>query len=154
MSYMFYSGCGIVHCNSYWGFTIDFYQNCKEGFMDKKNILIIDDEDPILNLLKLFIEENDCNATTAKSAEEGLAILRKSNFDMLLLDIHLPDGDGLSILKKVHPIYPQLPIIMITGGSDMDVAEECLKSGAADYIAKPFDFEYLKTSILVNIIAF
>lgn len=120
--------------------------------MDKKKILIIDDEENILNLLKLFVEENDCNAVTEESAEKGLAAIRNTSFDMVLLDICLPDGNGLSVLKKILDIHPNLPVIMITGGTDMKVAEDCLKSGAVDYIAKPFDFEYLRTSIFVNIL--
>jgi DNA-binding NtrC family response regulator len=134
-----------------------FYQKIKKmrsNFMNKKNILIIDDEQPILDLLKVFVEDNGYNAKTAASAEKGLAMIHNSQFDMLLLDIHLPDGNGLSILQKVHPLYPQLPIIMITGNDDIEIAEECLKHGAVDYIAKPFDCEYLKTSILVNLLGY
>lgn len=121
--------------------------------MDTKNILIIDDERQLLDLLKLFIEENGCNATTEESAEKGLAMIRKQNFDLVLLDINLPDGHGLSVLKGIKNISPNIPVIMITGGSDIEVAEECLKNGAVDYITKPFDFEYLKTSIFVNILS-
>lgn len=120
--------------------------------MDKKNILIIDDEENILNLLKLFVEANDCDAVIEDTAEKGLAAIRNTTFDMVLLDIYLPDGNGLSVLKQILDIHPNLPVIMITGGTDMEIAEECLKSGAVDYIAKPFDFEYLKTSIFVNIL--
>lgn len=120
----------------------------------KKNILIIDDDQQILELLKLFADANDCNAVTEESAEKGVAMLRKQEFDMVLLDIMLSDGNGLAVLKNIKNISPQIPVIMITGGNDIHVAEECLKSGAADYITKPFDFEYLRTSILVNILGF
>jgi DNA-binding NtrC family response regulator len=120
--------------------------------MDKKKVLIIDDEENIRNLLKLFLEANDCSAVTEENAEEGLAAIRNTSFDMVLLDIYLPDGNGLSVLKQILDIQPNLPVIMITGGTDMEIAEECLKSGAVDYIAKPFDFEYLRTSIFVNIL--
>ena len=86
------------------------------------------------------------------SLEEGGAILRNSECHMLLLDINLPDGDGLSMLQKIKKLYPNLPVIMITGGNDLEVAEKCLQYGASDYMAKPFDFDYLRTSILANII--
>ena len=122
--------------------------------MDKKNILIIDDEKQILDLLQLFVEENGCDAVTEESAEKGLAMIRKQEFDMVLLDINLPDGDGLSVLQGIKNISPQIPVIMITGGTDIEIAEKCLENGAVDYIAKPFDFEYLKTSIFVNILGF
>lgn len=120
----------------------------------KKKILIIDDDNQILELLKLFADANDCDAVTEESAEKGLAMMRKQEFDMVLLDIMLSDGNGLSVLKNIKNISPQVPVIMITGGNDIQIAEECLKCGAADYITKPFDFEYLRTAILVNILGF
>jgi len=122
--------------------------------VNKKTILIIDDDKQILELLKLFAEANECNAVVEGSAEKGLAMIRKREFDMVLLDIMLPDGNGLSVLQNIKKISPQVPVLMITGGNDINIAEECLKSGAADYITKPFDFEYLRTSILVNILGF
>lgn len=122
--------------------------------MDKKNILVIDDDKQILELLKMFVEANGCSALTESSAEKGLAMIRKKEFDMVLLDIMLPDGNGLEVLKNIQKISPKVPVIMITGGNDIEVAEECLKIGAADYITKPFDFEYLRTTILVNVLGF
>ena len=120
----------------------------------KKSILIIDDDKQILELLKLFAEANECSAITESSAEKGLAMIRKQEFDMVLLDIMLPDGDGLTVLKNIQKISPGISVIMITGGNDTDLAEKCLKAGAVDYITKPFDFEYLRTSMLVNALGF
>ena len=122
--------------------------------MEKKNVLIIDDDPQILELLKMFVEANGCAAETESSAEKGMAMVRKKSYDMVLLDIMLPDGNGLDSLKNIQKIAPKLPVIMITGGNDVAVAEECLKVGAVDYITKPFDFEYLRTSMLVNILGF
>ncbi len=118
--------------------------------MDIKNIVVIDDDAFVLDLLKIFIEDQDCKVLTATTAEQGLSIIRKNEHDMVLLDINLPDGDGLTVLKKIKEISSEIPVIMITGGSDIQVAEECMEHGAADYISKPFDFEYLKTSIISN----
>ena len=120
--------------------------------MDKKNILIIDDDKQILELLKMFIESNDCNAFTEASAEKGMAMLRKKNFDTVLLDIMLPDGNGVDVLKNILKISPNTPVIMITGGNDTKTAKECLKAGAADFITKPFDFDYLRTTILATLL--
>ena len=122
--------------------------------MEKKNILIIDDDKQILELLRLFAEENGCNVVTVETAEKGLAKIRKQEFNLILLDIMLSDGNGLSVLKSIKNISPKIPVIMITGGNDIQIAEECLKCGAADYINKPFDFEYLRTAIFVNVLSF
>ncbi len=120
--------------------------------MEKKTILIIDDDVQILDLLKLFVESNDCNAVAESTAEKGLAMIRKQNFDIVLLDIILPDGCGLEVLRNIQKIAPSLPVIMITGGNDGIVAKECLDAGAVDYITKPFDFEYLRTTLLANLL--
>ncbi|MBN1864031.1 MAG: response regulator [Victivallales bacterium] len=120
--------------------------------MTKKNILVIDDDQQILNLLKMFVESNDCNAVVESSAEKGLAMIRKQNFDAVLLDIMLPDGDGLEVLRNIQKIATGMPVIMITGGNDVKIAKECMAAGAADYITKPFDFEYLRTTLLVNLL--
>ena len=121
--------------------------------MKTKKVLIIDDDQQILDLLKKFVEINDCSVDVESSAEKGLAMVRTGAFDMVILDIMLPDLDGIEVLKSIHKISPNLPVIMITGGNDDERAQECMKSGAADFIAKPFDFEYLRTSMLVNILA-
>ena len=118
--------------------------------MEKKHILIIDDDEQILLLLKAFVEMNECTCETENSAEKALALIHKNQYNLVLLDIKLPDGNGLEILKHILKLSPNMPVIIITGGNDVEVAEECLKVGAVDYITKPFDLQYLRTSILVN----
>jgi two-component system response regulator PilR (NtrC family) len=118
--------------------------------LKKKHILIIDDDEQILFLLKAFVEMNDCTCEIENSAEKALALIHKNKYSLVILDIKLPDGDGLEILKHILTLSPNMPVIIITGGNDIEVAEECLKVGAVDYITKPFDLQYLRTSILVN----
>ena len=117
-----------------------------------KTILIIDDDPEILELLTAFLKQNESDVVSEPNAEKGLAQARKQEFDIILLDIMLPDGDGVDVLKNMHRIAPKTPIIMITGGSDLDLAKECLKLGAVDYITKPFDFEYLHTTVIANML--
>jgi len=118
-----------------------------------KKVLIIDDDQQILDILKNFVKLNDCSVDVESTAEKGLAMVRTGEFDIVILDIMLPDLDGIEVLKRIQRISPNLPVIMITGGNNDERAKECLKSGAVDFIAKPFDFEYLRTSMLVNILA-
>ena len=118
-----------------------------------KTVLIIDDDEQILDLLKMFMENNQCKAETAETAEKGLAFIRKKNYDLVLLDIMLPDVEDLSALETILKHAPNTPVIMITGGNDIEVAEQCLAKGAVDYITKPFDFEYLRTTALANMLA-
>lgn len=117
-----------------------------------KNILIIDDDPNILELMERFLQNNGHLVSKSSSAEKGLALARKQEFDLILLDIMLPDGDGYTVLENLNKIAPNVPVIMITGGNDITVAEKCLQSGAVDYITKPFDFEYLRTTIMANML--
>jgi DNA-binding NtrC family response regulator len=118
-----------------------------------QTVLVIDDDVQVLDLLRRFIEDNRGRALLAGNTEEGLALARNSSVDLILLDIVLPDEDGLSAMKKITATMPSVPVIMMTGYDRLDMARECLKLGARDFITKPFDFEYLKTSMLVNILA-
>jgi two-component system response regulator HydG len=119
--------------------------------MDKK-ILIIDDDLYILELLETFLENHDHKVSTASTAEKGLAFARKTEYDLILLDIMLPDCNGEAVLNSLLAITPKTPVIMITGGSNIEIAKRCLEHGAVDYITKPFDFEYLYTTIIANML--
>ena len=116
----------------------------------KRKILIIDDDSSIIELLTLFLEQHGNDVVSEKSAEKGLALVRKQSCDLILLDIMLPDADGIDVLKRMKKIVPQVPVIMITGGSDLEIAKKSLHEGAVDYITKPFDFDYLHTTVIAN----
>lgn len=129
--------------------------NQKESNMsDMKPILVVDDDPGIIRILDVFIKKIGCKVDTAMTAEGALVKARKGNYEAILLDILLPDGDGVSVLKQLHKVSPEIPVIMITGVKDIDVASECMRNGAVDYISKPFDMEYLKTTVLSNICKF
>ena len=118
----------------------------------KKTILIIDDDPNIVELLTLFLKENGSDVYSGSTAESGLALARKYRVDLILLDIMLPDSNGVEALKSLQKIAPHTPAIMITGGSNLETAKRCLKEGAVDYITKPFDFEYLHTTVIANML--
>jgi DNA-binding NtrC family response regulator len=118
-----------------------------------QTVLVIDDDAQVLDILRRFIEANNGRALLAENTEAGLVLARNGQVDLILLDIVLPDEDGLAALRKIRAILPNVPVIMMTGHDKLDMARECLKLGARDFITKPFDFEYLKTSMLANIFA-
>ena len=119
-----------------------------------KPILIVDDDPEIIRVLEIFLEKIGCESDTALTAEDALAKARSGQYEAILLDIMLPDGDGVDVLKQLHKVSPEIPVIMITGVKDIQIATECMRSGAVDYITKPFDMEYLKTTVLSNICKF
>lgn len=118
----------------------------------KKRILIVDDDEQVVALLKKFIETTGYTTLTSVSSEQGLALARRNDVYLILLDIALPEIDGVTFLKKIRNISPNIQVIMITGHDDIKLAKYCLEIGASDYITKPFDLDYLKTSVLASII--
>lgn len=102
-----------------------------------KKILIIDDEADICLLLKKFLTKSGFEVDTALNGEDGVALLKKSHFDLVICDFKLPDYTGIDILQKIKIINHQIQVILITGYSDVKVAVDALKKGAYDYVTKP-----------------
>ncbi len=119
---------------------------------NNSKILIIDDSLEIQESLKLFLENQGCTVYTASGGEEGLALARINDFRAILIDVCMPGLGGEEVLLKMKELFPETPIIMITGFEDQELAQKCMDSGAYDYITKPFDFEYLMTSVLSTVI--
>lgn len=107
-------------------------------------ILIVDDEESLLKLLKLSISDENHEVFTAPTAAEGLETSKKEAFDAIVLDIGLPDRDGLDLLGELHLIHPDVPKVMITAHGSIETALKAMKTGAYDYIQKPFEAEELK----------
>ena len=118
-----------------------------------KKILIVDDEVDIVELLEDFLLAKGYEIEKAYRQSQALVKIRDFQPDIILLDIKLPDGDGVDFLKVIKSQMPQVEVIMITGLADKEIALEALKNGAADYICKPIDLNYLSTSVLSRVIS-
>ncbi len=115
-------------------------------------ILVIDDDLEILELLNSFFESLGHTVKTSSDSIEGLKLISKEIFDVLFLDIKLPEKDGIEVLKEAKNIDPQLPVVMITGYKEAEKVIEAFRHGAIDCLLKPFNFEYIKNNILPHII--
>ncbi len=111
--------------------------------MDKKKVLLIDDEANIITIIKKFLEDNNFSVETAENKEKALKILKEKEFDIVLSDYKLPDGTGIEILRFFRTFEPNKPFIMITAYGSINGAVEAMKEGASHYIAKPIDFDDL-----------
>ncbi len=123
----------------------------KKGFVmntDQTKILIIDDSQDVLTALEVIFRKANCQVFTAFSGEDGLTLAQQHNFNVILIDLVMPGLRGDETLILMKKIHPSTPIIMITGYDDIDKAKKCMLLGAYDYVQKPFDMEYLKTSVL------
>ncbi|MBN2424422.1 MAG: PAS domain S-box protein [Calditrichaceae bacterium] len=100
-------------------------------------ILTIDDEDAIRHSIQAFLEDYDFNVSEAENGKIGLEKIHSDNPDLILVDLRMPEIDGLEVIKQVHTQKPDLPVIVISGTGVMADAIEAVHSGAWDYILKP-----------------
>ncbi len=107
------------------------------------HILVIDDEKAIRNTLKEILEYEKHRVSLAPNGLEGLELLKKEQFDALLLDIKMEGMDGMEVLEQVAKDWPDLPVIMISGHGTVDTAVKAIKMGAFDFIEKPLDLNRL-----------
>ncbi|MGD9224024.1 MAG: sigma-54 dependent transcriptional regulator [Desulfobacteraceae bacterium] len=106
-------------------------------------ILAIDDEKNIRHLIKSEFAHEGIDVITAGSGEEGLERFDQERFDMVFLDIKLPEMDGIETLKRLKQKFAGTDVIMITGHGEVDTAVACMKLGARDYVTKPFKLDEL-----------
>src|SRR4029453_2304200 len=97
-------------------------------------ILIIDDEASLRQTLARILQRDGYEVTTVASGLEGLSIVQQHAFDLVYLDIRMPDMNGLDVLKSIHPQFPELPVILFTAQPDLHSAVEALRRGAIDYL--------------------
>ena len=106
-------------------------------------ILIVDDEETLCYFLKASLEEKGYQASTAYTAAEGLDVVTRLQIDLVLLDLRLPDGDGLDVLDEIRRMDSNLPVIVLTGHAGIESAVRAMKLGAYDYLEKPINLEEL-----------
>ena len=112
------------------------------------SILIIDDEENARKNIYGLLKENDFDVIESGSIKIGRDYLMKGDGDVVLLDVHLPDGEGTEFLKEIVKMPARPPVILITGYGDIEMAVEAMKNGAHDFITKPIvDFDNLIASI-------
>src|ERR1035437_10176321 len=104
-------------------------------------ILIVDDEPDIAVILKLHLEDAGYITARAKDGESCLAMLETERYSLVLLDVHLPKLSGVQVLEQIRKSGSDAAVIMMTGDGDENLAVKCMKSGAVDYFAKPFDLD-------------
>lgn len=104
-------------------------------------LLIIDDDVSFCHLLEKFLVQKSFTVQTAYNGKDALGKINKAHFDLVLSDLRLPDTDGLELLVKIKQKMPQVPVILMTGYSEVNSAVKAIKNGAFDYISKPLNRE-------------
>ena len=113
---------------------------------EKKSILVVDDDIAHRTMLRILLEweyeisEADCGLIAIEKVQ-------KTHFDLVLMDVRMPEISGVEALDKIKASNPEIPIIMMTAYSSNEVAAKALEKGACGYLMKPFDFENLRQTI-------
>jgi len=119
--------------------------------MPKGSILVVDDELEIREGLSALLLSEGYSVTEAGTGEEGLARLEELPFDLVLLDVSLPDRNGIDLLREIHGRDPHLSKILITAFGSIDMARAAFKNGAQDYITKPWSNDELLAQVSLAI---
>ncbi len=111
------------------------------------SVLVVDDERSMRDFLKILLEKEGHEVTTAKDGKDALALPDIHSFDVVISDIRMPGMTGIELLETLKEKAPELPVIMITAFASPDDAVLAMKNGAFDYISKPFNVEEIKSVI-------
>jgi len=122
-------------------------KNSAAGQMKKPRVLVIDDEEDIRVLLRMWLESRGFQVREAEDLASGYRRLDEGDFDLCLTDMRLPDGNGIELVRKIGQQKPKLPVAVITAYGSVETAVDALKAGAFDFISKPLDFKVLQTLI-------
>lgn len=115
--------------------------------MTELNILVLDDEKRIREELTDFLEENGYRVFQASKPSEAMSLIKEQSIDIAIVDINLPERDGLAVLREIKEQDNNIEVLIITGQGDMDKAIEAMRSGAADFFNKPVRLDEVSNAI-------
>src|SRR5262249_5354588 len=134
-------------------------ENYSEGSGTKPlqgSLLIVEDEHPIREIISLRLTSSGYLVATAENGKQCLELIEKNHFDLVLLDVGMPDLNGLEVLKSIREYHSaaDLPVIMVSGMNSSKQVVEALELGANDFVSKPIDFPValarIQTQLLKN----
>lgn len=112
-----------------------------------KSILIVDDELLIRDLLYDFFSERNWQVAVCEAADKAMEQLKNRRFEIIIVDLKLPESDGISLIGKVKAFFPDLPVVIITGFPSLDSAIAAIRLKIEDYIVKPFNINKLYKTV-------
>jgi signal transduction histidine kinase len=114
---------------------------------EQPKVLVVDDEDSVVVTIKAILQLDGYDVATTTSGAQARAMVRETEYDLVLTDLRLEDGDGLDVLKAVRERYPETVTIMLTGYASLESAIQALRAGAYDYLVKPSEVEELRSTV-------
>jgi DNA-binding response OmpR family regulator len=117
----------------------------------RTSILVIEDDPGVADIVVRTLEKRGYDVVVADSGTSGLEQARTGNFDLVLLDLLLPDLDGLTVLERLIAVHGEQQVLILSALSNVEAKVRCLDLGAADYLAKPFALEELVARVSARI---
>jgi DNA-binding response OmpR family regulator len=121
--------------------------------MSAGRVLVVDDEPEVRQLLEEFLTVKGYDVAVAEDGAQALEAVERFHPQVVLLDMTMPGMDGQETLRRMVSAYPTLPVIMVTANVDVGLTTQVLTLGAADYVPKPFDLDYLDQAISIQLSA-
>lgn len=115
---------------------------------ETKKVAILDDEPIVCERLKPALEKAGFHVETFTESRQLIDRLAQQRFDVLVTDLKLPKPDGMDVMRFVRELHPATKVIIITGFATVETATEALKTGAVDFIAKPFKISQLRDLVI------
>ena len=114
---------------------------------EQPKVLVVDDEESVVVTIKAILQLDGYSVATTTSGANARQMVREVEYDLVLTDLRLEDGDGLDVLKAVRESYPETVTIMLTGYASLESAIQALRAGAYDYLVKPSEVEELRATV-------
>lgn len=114
-------------------------------------ILIVDDEPDVCEVIANFLSKRDYEVVIANNGKEALSKLSTEKPSLILLDIRMPEMDGIECLRRIKELDKEVPVIMVTCVTNIDTAKKAMELGATDYLTKPLGYSALETAISMHL---
>lgn len=114
---------------------------------EELKVLVVDDEEMLRNLLARILEREGYAVSTASGGKQALAFLEKSDFQIMVSDVKMPEMSGFELLKEAKGKYPRLAVVMMTAFGDENTVQQAVALGADGYVAKPFKSHNLTSEV-------
>jgi DNA-binding NtrC family response regulator len=113
----------------------------------RQTILVVDDEPKVLGLFERILSKERYTLLTVNNGKEALELVRRKRPDLIILDLKMPDMNGIETLRRINRLSENTEVIIITGYGSMETVRAAMRLGVYDYITKPFDINYIKALV-------
>lgn len=110
----------------------------------KAHVLVVDDEAELYQMVAICLRQSGFRITTAENTADAYNLLKQDSYDAIVSDVMMPGEDGVTFLGRVHQTWPDIPVILMTGYAQLQMAVDAIKNGAFDFVHKPFDFDHIR----------